>query len=161
MASTFREIILNSINKYAFPLFILFIVLLFLGLGYWTYKTYAPKLLKNIPYDDVSNASATSKTAIVTFYYASWCPACKKAKPEWDKFKQEYSGEQKQVNGYYIMCQEVDCSNNEDPEIASTIQKHNVTGFPTIQMYVDNNTINFDSPISQTTLDLFVSKMLN
>jgi len=157
--STFREIIFNTIGKFAYPVFIIFIIILFIGLGYWTYQKYAPIALKNAPYDDVANAAAGSKNAVVTLYYATWCPACKKAKPQWDEFKQEYDGK-KQVNGYYVVCQEVDCSDNEDPTTASLIQKHNINGFPTIQMYVDNNTINFDSPISKSTLDLFVNEML-
>ena len=157
---TFREIIFNAMGQYAFPLFIIILIILFFGLGYWTYITYSPSVYKSIPYNDVANTAATTRDATVTLYHATWCPACKKAKPEWDEFKEEYDGK-KQVNGYNVVCKEVDCSNNEDPEIASLIQKHNVTGFPTVQMYVDNNTINFDSPISKTTLDLFVSKMLN
>lgn len=156
---TFREIIFNAIGQYAFPLFIIVIIILFLGLGYWTYQNYAPKLFKNVPYDDVANNPATSRAATVTLYHATWCPACKKAKPEWEKFKQEFS-EPKQINGYNVVCKEVDCSDNEDPDIASIIQKNNINGFPTIQMYVDNNTINFDSPISKSTLDLFVNEML-
>jgi thiol-disulfide isomerase/thioredoxin len=157
---TFREIIFNYIGRYSYSIFILFIIVLFFGFGFWIYKTYSPSIFKSVPYDDVANAAATSKTATVTLYHATWCPACKKAKPQWDEFKQEYDGT-KQVHGYTVVCKEVDCSNNEDSEVAAVIQKHNITGFPTIQMYVDNNTINFDSPITKSTLDLFVNKMLN
>ena len=164
MSTTFREIIFNSINSFAFPLLISFVVILFIGLGYWTYQKYSPNIFKSLPFNDVANNAyeieGYDKTAEITLYHATWCPACKKAKPQWDAFKQEYEGTTK-VNGYIIVCKEVDCSNNEDPEVASVIQQHNIQGFPTIQMYVDNNTINFDSPITKSTLDLFVNKMLN
>ena len=158
--SSFKEIVINSIRPFLTIIFIVFIILLFTGFGYWVYQKYSPNIFKSIPYNDVANKSESkTKDAVITLYYATWCPACKKAKPQWDAFKQEYDGTKK-VNGYTIVCKEVDCSNNEDPEVASTIQQHSVKGFPTIQMEVDNNTINFDSPVTKSTLELFVEKML-
>ena len=77
---------------------------------------------------------------------------------KWDDFVNEFHG--KHVNGYTINCTEVDCSNNDDPQIASVIQEFKINGFPTVQMYVDGNTINFDSAVTKSTLELFVSKML-
>jgi thiol-disulfide isomerase/thioredoxin len=122
-------------------------------------QKYYPKMKENASFQDIANYPGTTKEATITLYYASWCPACKRAKPEWDAFVQEYS-HGKVVNGYTIHCNEVDCSNNDDPKIAAIIQEFQINGFPTVQMYVDGNTIHFDSAVTQSTLDLFVNKML-
>jgi len=114
---------------------------------------------ENATFHDVANNSAGAKEATVTLYHATWCPACKRAKPEWDSFVEEYSNN-KVVNGYNIKCTEVDCTNNDDPNVAALIQEHKINGFPTVQMYVDGNTINFDSAVTKSTLELFVNKML-
>ena len=55
MSTTFREIIFNSINSFAFPLLIIFVVILFIGFGYWTYQKFSPNIFKSVPFNDVAN----------------------------------------------------------------------------------------------------------
>lgn len=158
--SSFKEIVINSVKPFVNIIFVVLLITLFIGFGYWVYQKYSPAIFQENKFNDVANKpEGINKDAVITLYYATWCPACKKAKPQWDSFKEEYDGN-KQVNGYFVVCKEVDCSNNEDPEIAQVIQSHNIKGFPTIQMEVDNNVINFDSPVTKSTLELFVNKML-
>jgi thiol-disulfide isomerase/thioredoxin len=146
------------VRPFFFPLSIIIILVIFIVVGYWIVKTYYPKTRSTMPFSDIANNPEVGKEATVTLYYATWCPACKRAKPEWDGFVKEYSG--KDVNGYTIITNEIDCSNNDDPNIASLIQENKINGFPTIQMYVDGNTVHFDSPVTKSTLELFVNKML-
>ena len=152
------------LSKYLRPLFrpVTFIVILaiFIAVAYWVIQKYYSKNKESVTVNNVSNNNeSATKEATVTLYYATWCPACKRAKPEWDDFVQEYS-DKKVVNGYTIHCTEVDCTNNDDPKVAAIIQEHKINGFPTVQMYVDGNTVNFDSAVTKSTLDLFVNKML-
>ena len=156
--SSFTEILSRYVGSLFYPLSIIVIIFLFMYVGYWAYTNYFPQVKENATFNDVANHSETSKDATVTLYHATWCPACKRAKPEWDSFVEEMNDQQ--VNGYTVKCTEVDCSNNDDPAIASVNQEHNINGFPTVQMYVDGNTVNFDSAVTKSTLDLFVNKML-
>ena len=157
--ASFTEILTRYLRPLLYPMSFIIILALFIYVAYWVVNRYYSQSKDNITSNDVANEPGSSKEATVTLYHATWCPACKRAKPEWDSFVQEFS-EGKVVNGYTIKCTEVDCSNNDDPKIASIIQEHNINGFPTVQMYVDGNTINFDSAVTKSTLDLFVSKML-
>lgn len=157
--ASFTEILTRFFRPLVFPFTILIILAIFVAVGYWAVQKYSPQVKRENAFHDVANQYATDKEATVTLYYATWCPACKRAKPEWDDFVNEYS-ENKKVNGYLIRCNEVDCSNNDDPQIASIIQENKINGFPTVQMYVDGNVIHFDSAVTKSTLELFVNKML-
>jgi len=157
--SSFTELLNRYIRPLFFPIAFLIILAMFIYVAYWAIKNYYPQMKENATFHDVANNSAGAKEATVTLYHATWCPACKRAKPEWDSFVEEYSNN-KVVNGYNIKCTEVDCTNNDDPNVAALIQEHKINGFPTVQMYVDGNTINFDSAVTKSTLELFVNKML-
>jgi len=157
--SSFTELLSRYLRPLFFPLSVIIILAIFVAVAYWVIQKYYPSVKENASFNDVANNPETAKEATITLYYATWCPACKRAKPEWDDFVQEYSNG-KMVNGYSISCTEVDCSNNDDPQIASIIQEYKINGFPTVQMYVDGNTIHFDSAVTKSTLDLFVNQML-
>ena len=46
----------------------------------------------------MANNNRGTSEAKLMFFSADWCPHCKKAKPEWDKFSSEYAN--KEI-GYY------------------------------------------------------------
>ena len=156
--ASLTEILSRFFKPLFYPVSLIIILAIFIGVAYWVVSKYYTSAKENAIFNNVANSPDTGKGATVTLYYATWCPACKRAKPEWDDFVQEFDG--KDVNGYTIHCTEVDCSNNDDPQIASIIQEFKINGFPTVQMYVDGNTVNFDSAVTKSTLDLFVNKML-
>lgn len=156
--ASLTEILSRIFKPLFYPVVLIIILAIFIGVAYWVVQKYYSGAKEKALFNNVANNPDSSKEATVTLYYATWCPACKRAKPEWDDFVNEFHG--KHVNGYTINCTEVDCSNNDDPQIASVIQEFKINGFPTVQMYVDGNTINFDSAVTKSTLELFVSKML-
>jgi thiol-disulfide isomerase/thioredoxin len=157
--ASFTEILSRFFRPFIYPVIIILILAIFVGVAYWVIQKYYPGIKESVTFNDIANTPDTAKNATITLYYATWCPACKRAKPEWDDFVQEYS-DGKLVNGHVINCTEVDCSNNDDPQIAAIIQEYKINGFPTVQMYVDGNTINFDSAVTKSTLELFVNQML-
>jgi thiol-disulfide isomerase/thioredoxin len=118
-------------------------------------------LKKAAPFSNVANAASgdgSNQDAVIFLYYADWCPACKKAKPKWDEFKSQYDGQM--VGNYKLLFKEVDCTNNEDKEVAAQIQENNINGFPTIQMVVAGNTVNFDAAVTKENLQQFVEQIL-
>jgi|TARA_B100000424_G_C22932016_1_gene495784 thiol-disulfide isomerase/thioredoxin len=104
-----------------------------------------------------SSGNATNGTADILFFYADWCPHCKQAKPEWQKFKEEYN--ESVVNNYKLNLIDVNCT-SELGESGQLIKTYNVEGFPTVKMNVNGKIVEYDAKVSKENLKLFVNKML-
>lgn len=107
--------------------------------------------------NDSSNASNASKEAEILFFYADWCPHCKQAKPEWEKFKEQHNGSV--VNNHKLILIDVNCT-SELGESGQLIKTYNVEGFPTIKMKKEGKIVEYDAKVSKQNLDLFVKKMI-
>ena len=94
-------------------------------------KSYVPN--KEFTQDDNNNI-------IVYFFYTTWCPYCKKARIEWDKFKKEIEKNNLLEQTLNITFKEIDC--DKDPGLA---KKLNVEGYPTIKMEKDHKIFNYDA----------------
>jgi len=127
---------------------------IFLIAGYYSYLWYAKSLFQENFEQDIANRNTRVGEAYVYCFSAKWCPHCKRAQPEWEKFKASVNGTT--VKNYTVRCVDVDCSEGNDPRI----QKYKVNGYPTVVMEKDGTTINLDSRISQDTLQKFVNEML-
>ena len=97
--------------------------------------------------------------ATILFFHADWCPHCKKAQPEWNTFKSQYDGTT--VNGYVIKCVDINCTNEKDSSVTASINEYKIESYPTVKMLKDNQVIEFDSKITNTSLNSFVETMLN
>jgi thiol-disulfide isomerase/thioredoxin len=133
------------------------IFVIFVYVGYYAYNEYYIKPQKNKVYSDVANVGQRPIVTIM-FFHVNWCPHCKTAKPEWNKFADQYDG--KEINGYVIQCQDIDCT-NETSDVTSAINRYKIDSYPTVKMIKDEKTIEFDARINQNTLDQFVNTMLN
>jgi thiol-disulfide isomerase/thioredoxin len=141
-------------SKYTSIIFIVFLVILFSYIGYNGYKKYYKNKADVKDFSDVANANTRKKEAQVLFFFADWCPHCKKAKPEWEQFKEEYDG--KTVNGYSISCQSIDCTSDKDQKTAIIIKEYNIESYPTIIMVVGDNKIDYDSKVTKSGLEQLV-----
>jgi|UniRef100_A0A6C0ATF5 thiol-disulfide isomerase/thioredoxin len=130
---------------------------IFVYVGNYAYNQYYLKPSQNKIFSDVANANKRTEV-IIYFFHVDWCPHCKKAQPEWDKFVNHYNG--KEVNGYIINCKDVDCT-KETSEVTRVINQYKIESYPTVKMIKDEKTIEFDARINQHTLDQFVETMLN
>lgn len=131
-------------------------VAIFGYLAYYGYNKYYKKTYYETM--DVANANRRNKSALVYFFHADWCPHCKKAQPEWDKFMANFDG--KEVNGYNVECVDIDCT-NETADVKEMLNKFSIESFPTVKMVKDGQTIEFESKIKETTLEKFIDTMLN
>ena len=133
---------------------ILFVAMIFLVAALYTYKRFVmERINKNYVENNEFVGNADVKTADIYFFFTTWCPHCKTAKPEWDKFKDEMN--KKIINGYTLNFFEVDC----DKDVA-TSDKFNVKGFPTIKMMKGNQIIEYDAKPNRNTLVEFVNSSL-
>jgi len=102
-------------------------------------------------------SSQNSKDAEIMFFYVDWCPHCKTALPEWNKFKDEMNGTE--VKGYVIQCIEYNCT-SETAEITNLIDKYNIEGYPTIKLIKDNNVFDYDAKPTYNYLKQFCYTMI-
>jgi len=146
-------------NKYFY--IVLAVTALFIGLAIYIYKqNIEPKLDP----DYVANSEFLNKdagpanTAEFMLFYANWCPLSKKAMPVWTEFKKEY--ENKTINNYRFIFQEVDCSDSEDAAMQAKLDSYKVDGFPTIKIIKGNEVIDFDANPTMDSLEQFVSSVI-
>jgi len=90
------------------------------------------------------------KVCELFYFYTSWCPYCKKAFVEWNKFKAEWN--HKTLDGYSLKFQEIDCDINEALAV-----KYNVTNYPTIKLVKDDVIIDYDAKPSVDSLTRFLT----
>lgn len=141
-------------SRYSRIIFIVLLVILFSYMGYNGYKKFYKEPAKVKDFSDVANTNTRKKEAQVMFFFADWCPHCKKAKPEWEQFKEEYDG--KVVNEHTISCQSVDCTDDKDQKTAILIKRHNIESYPTIIMLVGENKIDYDAKVTKSGLEQLV-----
>lgn len=133
---------------------ILFLVAIFIGIAFYIYKTYiSPRINPSYVENKEILTEEAQKEAVLYFFYTTWCPHCKKAKPEWQKIKDEY--EDKPINNTRVIFREVDCDKEE--EVAD---KFKVDGYPTIKLIKDEQIIEYDAKPNYETLVKFLHTTL-
>jgi thiol-disulfide isomerase/thioredoxin len=113
---------------------------------------------KSVQLQDVANANKNADRVDVYFFYADWCPHCVNAKPEWDKFKDEYNG--KHIGKLNIICTPKDCSETSEAKLNK--DEYDVESYPTIKVYIDKdmkNPIEYDAKITHDRLKMFIEEI--
>ena len=154
MSNIINLIYTRVFSKYSTIVLTVFLLALFSYIGYYVYDRYYKQTKDVKEFSDVANVNTRKRTADVLFFFADWCPHCKKAKPEWEHFKEEYNG--KIVNDYEINCQGIDCTKDSDPKTAALIAEHKIESYPTIIMLVDDQKIDYDAKVSKSGLEQLV-----
>lgn len=157
--STFIEVIKRFVRPYTTIIIAVIVFIIFVIIASYAYNKFytKPNKAKESGYSDVANASTDPIEIIVYFFHVDWCPHCKTALPEWNKFKNEYNNKTK--GNYIIKCVTVNCT-DETAEITKLINEYNIEGYPTIKMLKEGNKIEFDSKITYGALEQFVESMV-
>jgi thiol-disulfide isomerase/thioredoxin len=92
---------------------------------------------------------AERPTAQIIFFYAQWCPHCKKARPEWDKFSAKWN--KQSLGGVTVVVSDVDCDADEP-----TANKYDITGYPTVKCILNQKIAEFDGAVEADALELFL-----
>jgi thiol-disulfide isomerase/thioredoxin len=150
--SSLQEVISRFITPYKTLILSFVIFILFTVFGYYMYTQYgSPTVEKK---NEEIYSSTDPKEATIYFFYADWCPHCKKAKPVWADFKNNYDG--KTVNGNKLKVVSVDCTNAEAPETANMIDRYDIKSYPTIKIQFGDRFYEFDAKITRENLEQFV-----
>lgn len=152
------DVIYNTFRSKYLVLITILGIVVFTYFSYYGYNNYFKnKYFENMEILDVAN-SGRNEEVVIMFFHADWCPHCRKAQPIWDEFVSKYSSNK--INGYKVVFQDVDCTNDKNTQTQTKLEKYNVESFPTIKMVKDNDVIDFDSKITATTLEAFVDGVL-
>ena len=89
------------------------------------------------------------KTCEVFYFYTTWCPMCKKTRPEWDKFASQWNG--KMRDDTTIVTVEVDCDQNE-----ALANKYQVKAYPTIICAMNGKKTELEANPTAETLNHFL-----
>jgi thiol-disulfide isomerase/thioredoxin len=157
--AAFYDIVNRILRPYYTYILIAVVFIIFLFGANYAYKTFYTKQIekKNDKYSDVANADKRSNEIIIYFFNVDWCPHCKTAKPEWEKFAKLYEGKEK--GEYVIKCVNYNCT-DETSEVTQTINKYNIDSYPTVKMVKDGQIIDFDAKITRDHLEQFVETMV-
>lgn len=153
---------LESLKKFMFELMrnkkllmILFLLVVFIGLAIYVYQTYIvprmePQYIEN---KELIASDDEMKEVELYYFYAKWCPYCKKAMPEWSKFREEY--ENKPVNNTIIYFREINIEEDED-----VAEKFGISSVPKVKLVKDNQIIDYDANVEHKLLEEFVHSVL-
>jgi thiol-disulfide isomerase/thioredoxin len=147
---------ITKLKKYfKYSLIIFIIIGIILGGVYFFYYNKIKESFKTN--NELIYDTGDKKEAKVCFFHVDWCPHCKTALPEWNKFKAEMNGTQ--VKGYTVQCVEYNCT-SESAEITSLIDKYNIEGYPTIKLIKDNEVYDYDAKPTHAYLKQFCYTMI-
>jgi thiol-disulfide isomerase/thioredoxin len=121
------------------------VVLACLGLGY-----YFLVVKKEVVEDEDQEKDVVE----IFYFYTTWCPICKTAKPEWDAFKTKFQN--KEYKGYTLLFTEVDCDRDE-----AVARKYNIVGYPTIKLVKGTNITEYDAVPKADTLEQFLESCID
>jgi thiol-disulfide isomerase/thioredoxin len=124
------------------------------GAAVYVYMNYVkPRVEPNYVENSEFQKTNNNTEAELYFFYTTWCPHCKRAKPEWESLKSEY--ESKTINGVKVLFKGVDCDKEED-----LANKFGVEGYPTIKLVKDGQVIEYDAKPKKDTLVEFLEQAL-
>ena len=149
--STLYNDFIKPLDKYILTLIV---TIIFVIAGYFGYKWFIQSTIENLGTEDLANDNRRVSNAEIIFFFADWCPHCKRAKPEWDNFKSNF--ENKTIGFYNLTCVDVDCTEGDSP----LIQEYSVDGYPTIILKKDGKRIDYDARINENNLKQFINEFL-
>lgn len=156
----------NNFNRIVtIVLLVLFVVIGILAVMYY-YQSAAKAQANNMANANmrtgkIGEGMTNGGTLEVMFFNVDWCPHCKTAIPDWTTFVNKYDGET--VNGYLVTCvggvKGVNCTNTDDPDVKSSLQKFKIQHYPTLIFVQNGNNVEFDAKINTKNLDDFMNSL--
>ena len=153
---------ITNMKSHASPTTMVIVVVILIALFGAAYYYFVLRKKHMEPFEysmnrEPSSSSDSEKRAELLFFFATWCPHCVKAKPEWDAALADVDG--KTINGYAVKFKAIDCT-SESAESEKMIEKYKVEGYPTIKLIKDGQVIEYDAKVSKSTIDEFLNTML-
>ena len=133
-------------------LFVTILVIIFIIVSVFVYNNYIKNFIENNhsvnrEFVDTRN---TDNDVLILYFYTEWCPYCKQASPEINKFE-EYIKTLNASNDFIITLTKIDCDKN-----SSVADKYKVENYPTIKLIYKKEVYNYDAKPSKEYLIQFL-----
>ena len=132
--------------------------IIFIALSFYLYEVF---IKPNISFSYVRNKEYVSDTlnennddVLIMLFKTEWCPYCKQAMPEWNKFV-DYINKLNETIDYNIRSSIIDCDKQED--IAN---KYNIDAYPSIILLYKNKTYEYDAKANKNNLIKFLESSI-
>ena len=158
MASIITILYEKYLQPYRKQLLVFLVFIIFVVIGYYGYSWFGKPVVNNQQEMDMANYNGRVSDVKVMFFTADWCPHCKKAKPEWERIKEEYN--EHSINGYTVYFRTINCTDENDVEIKDLQNKYTIDGYPTIKLLKDGEVISYDAKPDFETLQKFLQTVL-
>ena len=153
------QIIYNTVlndKMFMMTTFVIILILIILVIFLY-YKIVVP----NISNSYVTNKEFTSNTnnsnseISIILFKTEWCPHCKAAMPEWNKFTR-YIAKINDDLDFKIKTTIVDCDKQ-----SSIAEKYNIEGYPSIIAIYKNKVYEYDAKPDKNNLITFIETTIN
>ena len=150
-----QETFYNLTNNRLLLVFGILWLFLTLIIAYFSYTSYIKPMITEhkLNKEFVNKNIDNSEDILVMYFYTEWCPYCKKAKPEWDKFQSYVDNKNKSID-YTINLVSVNCD-----ESKSIADKYEVDGYPTVKLIYKNKVYDFDAKVTKDNLVEFLDSI--
>ena len=168
--SSFLGSVDKALRRYYMPILIICLLAGFGYISYYVYTNFKKRREKTKGNDDPANLAGgnTVETSMI-LYYTDWCPHSKAIMPEWKLFKEEYNN--REMNGYKLIVKDINLSNEDgskdgdddyisSAETKAIIENEKIEEYPTVKLFKNDETINFDAKITVNNLEQMVDTLL-
>lgn len=150
-----RESFNNLSNNKLIIIFIILWLCITIVIMYYVYKFHINPIINNHKLNKEFGNKNTdnSNDILIMYFYTDWCPYCKKAKPEWNKFE-TYINNINKTSDYNIDLVSINCD-----EKKSIADKYNIEGYPSVKLITGNKVYDFDAKVTKDNLIEFFNSI--
>jgi len=134
--STYNNLFSNKL----YLIYGIFLTIIITIITYFIYNKFiAPLFSKHVLNKEYIKQDESSNDVIILLFFTEWCPYCKSAMPEWDKFT-DYVKQVNSINNFTITLNTVDCDKDE-----YLADKYKIEGYPTIKLIYKGRVYDYDA----------------
>jgi thioredoxin 1 len=126
------------------------VAVLFIAAAMFVYRSYFQNKQNYVENSEFNQGGDAADSVDVVMFYTDWCPHCKKAKPIWNKVKEELDNTI--LKGNRLTFKEYD--RDKHPDLA---EKYEVEGVPTIFLLHGEKMVLYDANVKYETLIEFIN----
>lgn len=145
--------VFSADNKYKIAGLLVVLLCLIAASLYVYKKSISSKIKDTYAPNQEFVSSDVDKSAVLYYFYTTWCPHCKKTMPIWDELVSELNNNE--LNGVTLTLIKVDCDKEQ-----AIAESFNVQGYPTIKLVYGGKTIEYDAKLDKTTMMEFLNSTL-
>ena len=140
-------------------LYVILLSLFFIIISFFTYNKFILPIIQkdHVLNKEFKNNQNNSKDILIIYFKTEWCPYCKKARPEWDKFVNYVNNiNDSKTYDFQIITSVVDCDKQ-----SSVADKYNVDAYPTIKLIKNKEIYEYDAKPNKEHLIEFLKSSIN